>query len=111
MHSQQPSANASKLAAKVSDSQLHTIVLPSYTPEIAMGPYVEVYHKNCLFCHTARYVSMQPGLSKAVWQKEVKKMVDVYGAPISEADQVLIVEYLVAVNSADRPHIPTAPAK
>ncbi len=62
-----------------------------------------IYSKNCLICHTARYVSMQPRFSKTVWQSEVKKMVDAYGAAIPEADQALIVEYLVAIKGPEAP--------
>lgn len=72
---------------------------------------MDVYRKDCLTCHTARYVSMQPRFSKTVWQSEVKKMVDVYGAPISEADQALIVDYLAAVKGAEAPATPQVPTK
>jgi hypothetical protein len=40
---------------------------------------------------------MQPRFSQTVWEKEVKKMVDVYGAPIAPEEQKQIVEYLVAI--------------
>ena len=71
---------------------------------------MDLYRKNCLLCHTLLYVSMQPRFSKTVWQKEVKKMVDAYGASISEADQALIVQYLVAVNGIEpQPSAPTIP--
>jgi hypothetical protein len=43
---------------------------------------------------------MQPRFSQTVWEKEVKKMVDAYGAIIPEAEQHEIVEYLVAVHGA-----------
>ncbi len=69
----------------------------------------EVYEKNCLLCHSARYVLTQPRFSKAQWQAEVKKMGDAYGASISPEDQALIVEYLVAVKGSDPPA--SVPAK
>ena len=109
--SQQPSASASKPAAKAAASQVQRIVLPQYPPEIADGPNVETYRKDCLICHSARYVSMQPRFSKTVWQNEVKKMVDAYGAPISEADRALIVEYLVAVRGPEAPATSSASPK
>jgi sulfite dehydrogenase (cytochrome) subunit B len=105
------STSASKPAAKAGSSQVHSIVLPQYPPEIPQGPNVETYSKGCLICHTARYVSMQPRFSKIVWQSEVTKMVDAYGAPISETDQALIVEYLVAVKGVEAPASATAPPK
>ena len=103
VHSQQPSASASKPAGNAGSSQVHSIVLPKYPPEIQPGPNVEIYSKDCLLCHTARYISMQPRFPKSVWQSEVKKMVDAYGAPIPEVDQPLIVEYLVAVRGVEAP--------
>jgi len=107
-YSQHPPASASKRAAKAA-SQVHSIVLPQYPPEIAEGPNVETYRKDCLTCHTARYVSMQPRFSKTVWQNEIKKMVDAYGAPVPEADQALIVKYLIAVKGVEAPATLAAP--
>ena|SRR5271165_1975406 len=82
---------------QASNNPVHTIVLPQYAPEIPAGPHVDTYRKECLLCHSARYVAMQPRFSQAVWEKEVKKMVDAYGAQIPDAEQKEIVEYLVAV--------------
>jgi cytochrome c5 len=110
-NAQQPSPGSSKPSAKAAANPVHSIVLPQYPPEIAAGPNVDVYRKDCLTCHTARYVSMQPHFSKTVWQNEVKKMVDAYAAPISEADQALIVEYLVAVKGVEAPATPAVPTK
>jgi cytochrome c5 len=106
--SQQPTTGAAKPAAKADTGQVYRITLPQYAQQIPNGPNVDVYRKDCLVCHTSRYVSMQPRFSKTVWQNEVKKMVDAYGASIPEADQALIVEYLVAVNGMEPP--PSAPA-
>jgi sulfite dehydrogenase (cytochrome) subunit B len=111
LHSQQPAPGASKPATKAGSSPVHSIVLPRYPPEIPKGPNVETYSTNCLLCHTARYVLMQPRFSKTVWQSEVKKMVDAYAASISEADQALIVEYLVAVKGVEAPATATPTPK
>jgi hypothetical protein len=110
MCAQQPSSSTSKPLVKPG-SQTQSIVLPQYAPEITAGPNVETYRAHCLICHTARYVSMQPRFSKTVWQNEVKKMIDVYGAPIPETDQALIVEYLVAVRGAEAPAAPPGAPK
>ena len=77
--------------------QVERITLPNYSGEIPKGPNVEVYEKNCLLCHGSRYVTMQPDFSRSTWEKEVKKMVDAYGATIPEDEQRKIVDYLVAV--------------
>ena len=81
-------------------SQVEHITLPNYSGEVPKGPNVQVYEKDCLICHSSRYVTMQPGFSRSTWEKEVKKMVDAYGANIAEADQSKIVDYLVAVRGA-----------
>jgi hypothetical protein len=73
------------------------ITLPEISPEIASGPNLETYEKRCLLCHSNRYVAMQPHFSRTVWEKEVKKMVDVYGAPIPPTEQQETIEYLVAI--------------
>jgi cytochrome c5 len=109
--SQLPTAGASKQTAKNRPDQVQRIVLPQYPGQIMQGPNVQVYERDCLMCHTARYVSMQPRFSKTVWQSEVKKMVDAYGASISEADQALIVEYLFAVKGPEAPVTTAAPPK
>jgi cytochrome c5 len=80
---------------------LHTIVLPESPVDIPAGPNVDVYRKDCQTCHSARYVLMQPSFPRAVWEKEVKKMVDVYGATVPEPDQPKIVDYLVAVRGVN----------
>ena len=93
---QVPKANPKQAAV----NPVHTIVLPQYPVEIAPGPHVDTYRKDCLICHSSRYVAMQPLFPQGVWEKEVKKMVDAYGATISDAEQKEIVEYLVAVRGA-----------
>lgn len=102
-----PSSTSKPMAG---DAQVQQITLPTYPAEVPPGPNVDLYKNYCLRCHTSRYVSMQPPFPKGVWQTEVKKMVDVYGAPIPDTDQALIVEYLVAVKGVEaRPAVgPTA---
>jgi cytochrome c5 len=85
--------------SSVSDEVVR-IKLPDYAVQTPKGPNVQVYEKNCLICHSARYVTTQPGFNRSTWEKEVKKMVDGYGANISEADQRKIVDYLVAIRGA-----------
>lgn len=92
---QQPSAAAATKGT--GHGQLVHITLPDEPAPVPPGPHVETYQQNCLICHSARYVTMQPKFPRATWEAEVKKMVGAYGASISEADQREIVEYLVAV--------------
>lgn len=94
IRAQSPSSAGSQAAN--ANSVVH-ITLPDYSSAVPKGPNEQIYERNCLTCHSVRYVTTQPGFSRETWEKEVKKMVDAYGAPISEADQSKIVEYLVAV--------------
>lgn len=51
----------------------------------------------CGVCHSRDYISTQPpGKGKDFWTAEVTKMVNVYGAPIVEADRGPIIDYLTA---------------
>lgn len=50
---------------------------------------------RCSVCHSVDYVPMNaPVFDRAGWQKSVRKMIDTFGAPISDDDAKLILEYL-----------------
>jgi sulfite dehydrogenase (cytochrome) subunit B len=50
---------------------------------------------RCSICHSVDYVPMNaPVFDRAGWQKSVRKMIDAFGAPVSEDDAKRIVEYL-----------------
>jgi hypothetical protein len=70
-----------------------TIQLPSSDGQFE-GPGAEAINNNCLSCHSADMVLNQPALPKATWEAEVRKMIDVYKAPIAEGDVGAIVAYL-----------------
>jgi hypothetical protein len=90
-------SGTSSKSAKDSKNPVQEITLPNYPYDMPPGPNLAVYQQKCLLCHTSRYVTMQPRFSRVVWEKEVKKMADVYGAPIAVEEQLQIVEYLVAI--------------
>ena len=72
-----------------------TIVLPSDAgTSFKPGPGVETAQRYCLTCHSSAYVSIQPGLTTAQWTAEVKKMKNVYGAPIPDDQVATLVTYL-----------------
>ncbi len=73
-----------------------TIVLPSDTASFKPGPGVETARRYCLTCHSSAYVSTQPHLTTAQWAAEIKKMKNVYGAPIPDDQVSLLVTYLTA---------------
>ena len=52
---------------------------------------------NCVACHSLDYiVGNSPFMNRQVWDAEVTKMIKAFGAPISDADAKVIVDYLVA---------------
>ncbi|HML27240.1 MAG TPA: cytochrome c [Hyphomicrobium sp.] len=51
-------------------------------------------NNNCLTCHSAGMVVVQPKLSKATWEGIVKKMITVYKAPVPDEDVQPIIQYL-----------------
>jgi mono/diheme cytochrome c family protein len=71
--------------------------LPEETAQFRPAPGVEIAQANCMTCHSADYVSLQPWKQgKDFWTAEVNKMVKVYGAPISSEDAEKIITYLSA---------------
>ncbi|MGH7821329.1 MAG: cytochrome c, partial [Candidatus Binatia bacterium] len=59
------------------------------------APGREVVSARCAACHSLDYIPMNsPFLDRAGWEKTVRKMIDVMGAPIEEKDVPSIVDYL-----------------
>jgi hypothetical protein len=58
------------------------------------GAEADAINNNCLACHSAGMVLNQPHLSRADWQAEVDKMLNIYLAPVAAADVPAIVDYL-----------------
>ncbi len=92
--------------AKV-EGTVHSINVPYGSFNLPAGPNVDVYLANCVSCHTSRYVSNQPNFPRKTWEAEVTKMVKMYGAPIDEEKQKLIVDYLMTLRGAPDP-VPAA---
>lgn len=69
--------------------------LPSGDRQFAGGD-AEAINNNCLACHSAGMVLNQPRFSRDTWSGEVRRMIDVYKAPIGDTDAAQIVDYLAA---------------
>ena len=72
-----------------------TVELPIGDRIFPGGDKAEAINNNCLACHSAGMVLNQPALKKAEWSAEVRKMITVYKAPVSDADADAIIAYLV----------------
>jgi hypothetical protein len=59
------------------------------------GPERVLLGASCSGCHSLDYIPMNsPFLKRAGWEAEVKKMIAVMGAPVSDADAATLVGYL-----------------
>ena len=59
------------------------------------APGLDKVEGNCAACHSLDYIQMNsPFPNAALWEAEVTKMIKAYGAPVSEADAAVIVDYL-----------------
>jgi hypothetical protein len=75
-----------------------SITLPPPNITFKDGPNVGLAQSRCLICHSADYVYIQPPLTRAQWTAEVTKMQKTFGAPITDADIPLLVDYLMSQN-------------
>ena len=73
----------------------------SYKPSDLPG--YRLVQQNCLPCHAAQYVQVQPPSSpRGYWDATVKKMKKPFGAPFAEEDIPAMVDYLVKTYGAER---------
>lgn len=74
-----------------------SVTFPQSTRPLPDGPGLATVQNNCLSCHSAGMILVQPRMPKAAWAAEVTKMRNVYKAPVDEKDVPAIVDYLVAI--------------
>lgn len=67
---------------------------PLYTPELPFGKNRNLVLGHCNICHASTYINMQPPLLADQWETTVQKMIDKFGAPISDDEKDKIVKYL-----------------
>ena len=57
---------------------------------------------RCSICHSADYIQMNSVfLNRAAWNAEVRKMIKVMGAPVTEEEEAIIVAYLARYYGVD----------
>lgn len=71
--------------------------LYSVITKLPEAPGYASFQNNCISCHSARYVQMQPDLSEESWMTLVTKMQKSFGAPVPDSSVKEIVQYLVAI--------------
>lgn len=59
------------------------------------APGRDVVEANCGACHSLDYIRTNaPFMTAKVWEAEVAKMINAFGAPVEPADARTIVDYL-----------------
>ncbi|MEP7144514.1 MAG: cytochrome c [Ferruginibacter sp.] len=71
--------------------------LNSAVTKLPEAPGYTTFQSNCISCHSARYIQMQPNLSEKTWMALVTKMQKSFGAPIPDSAVKEIVQYLIAI--------------
>lgn len=65
--------------------------------ELPDKPGYVSFKQNCMSCHSARYIQMQPDLPEKTWTAIVTKMQKNYGAPVTDSSAQEIIKYLVSI--------------
>ena len=65
--------------------------------ELPDKPGYARFKQNCMSCHSARYIQMQPDLPEKTWMAIVTKMQKSFGAPVADSSVKEIVQYLVSI--------------
>ena len=70
------------------------IALPDDAETLPAGPHAELVAAKCGACHSPGMLTTQPALKPEQWAATVKKMREVYKAPVSDAEVPAILAYL-----------------
>jgi cytochrome c5 len=55
----------------------------------------ELTAARCVICHSLDYIPMNAAvMSRADWEKSIRKMIDRFGAPVTEDEAHQILDYL-----------------
>lgn len=63
--------------------------------ELQDAPGRDVTATRCVTCHSLDYIQMNAAvMNRAGWQKSIRKMIDRFGAPVTDEEAGEILEYL-----------------
>jgi mono/diheme cytochrome c family protein len=78
------------------------VTLPEDTGEFPDRPGKQAMIANCAGCHSPSMILTQPRLTADQWKGTIKKMREVYKAPIDPAAEADILAYLTAADAPAR---------
>src|SRR3989441_9265889 len=93
-----PNATNESAAETRTASTVRHLTLPHFEPSMPVTQGRDEFMRACVSCHSARYVTMQPPLSRRQWEETVRKMINTYGAPADEFKFGKIIDYLYAID-------------
>ena len=92
--------------ASVATAGAKSIELPTDGVELkasALPGYAKA-QASCVVCHSAEYMLYQPASApRPYWEAMVKRMKEVFKAPIADADMPAIVDYLAKTYGNEQP--------
>ena len=96
-------ADDAKPAAVTATSGVHSIELPKIDQPMPPGEGSQTLATGCIICHSNRYITMQPPLSKTAWTALVTKMRKTFGAPLNDQQADDAIKYLVSIRGNGQP--------
>jgi mono/diheme cytochrome c family protein len=70
---------------------------PEEAIQLKAGEGRDLTTGRCIICHSLDYIPANaPAMDRATWQKTVQKMRERFGAPITDEEAKVIVDYLSA---------------
>jgi cytochrome c5 len=89
-------------AAKVKFADV-TVRMPQDVAQFPVRDGVEAMNANCAACHSPSMILLQPALTSEEWKAEIKKMREIYKAPIDPEAEPEILAYLEATSAELNP--------
>ena len=95
---------AAALSTMTPIAEQRTYTLPPETvvyKESSLPGY-QLVQRNCIGCHSAHYVQMQPPtLARTYWENTIKRMKKPFGAQFPDEDIAAMADYLVKTYGAE----------
>jgi mono/diheme cytochrome c family protein len=76
-----------------------SVALPEETASFPVRAGSDAMVENCGACHSPSMILTQPRLTTEQWKGEIKKMREVYKAPVDPAAEPAILAYLEATSA------------
>jgi len=77
--------------------------LPTSQSLFPPGNGADIANAQCLICHSAEMVLLQPALTQDQWAGEIDKMRNAYGAPLPPDQVGALARYLLSINGRHPP--------